>query len=250
MSKRILIAGESWVTYSIHIKGADSFTSSTYEEGLGWLRAALEGAGHEVVHLPSHLAHVAFPFHLEDLTAYDVVMLSDIGTNTLLLPPKTAIQSIPSPNRLQLINDYVMNGGGLVMVGGYMTFQGIEGKARYHNTPVEAVLPVEIMAIDDRIECPQGTAPHLVRPDHPVVVGLPEVWPDVLGYNQVTGKEGADVLVKCGDDPLVVVWGKGKGRSMAFTSDCGPHWAPPSFVEWPGYQRFWRQAVDWLSTRV
>ena len=33
----------------------------------------------------------------------------------------------------------------------------------------------------------------------------------------------------------------GKGRSVAFTSDCGPHWAPLSFVEWPGYEQLWQQ---------
>ena len=36
------------------------------------------------------------------------------------------------------------------MVGGYCSFQGINGGARYHGTPVEEVLPVEI--------CPTTTA--------------------------------------------------------------------------------------------
>ena len=36
MSKqRVLIAGESWVTHSIHQKGFDSFTTTAYEEAYG-----------------------------------------------------------------------------------------------------------------------------------------------------------------------------------------------------------------------
>ena len=42
-SGKVLIAGESWVTHSIHQKGFDSFTTTSYEEGVGPLRAALGG---------------------------------------------------------------------------------------------------------------------------------------------------------------------------------------------------------------
>jgi len=248
MKKHVLIAGESWVTYSVHIKGADAFTSCIYEEGVGWLRSSLKSAGYLVTHLPNHLAQMSFPFKSDDISKYDAIILSDIGTNTLLLPKETFIDSQITPNRLQLIRDYVYEGGSLVMIGGYMTFQGIEGKARYYKTPVEEILPVKLKAVDDRVECPQGIKPKVIKNDHPVVMGLPETWPDVLGYNQVVPKEGADILVVCGDDPLVVVWSIGKGKSMAFTTDCGPHWAPPQFVNWSGYNQFWQQATDWLCS--
>ena len=33
-STRVLIAGESWVTHSIHQKGFDSFTTTEYVEGV------------------------------------------------------------------------------------------------------------------------------------------------------------------------------------------------------------------------
>ena len=41
---RVLIAGESWETTSIHQKGFDIFTTTFYEEGVGPLQAALEAA--------------------------------------------------------------------------------------------------------------------------------------------------------------------------------------------------------------
>ena len=39
--------------------------------------------------------------------------------------------------------DYVQGGGGLVMVGGYLTFQGIDGRASYAGTLVEEALPAK-----------------------------------------------------------------------------------------------------------
>ena len=45
------------------------------------------------------------------------------------------------PNRLKLIREYVRGGGGLAMIGGYFSFQGINGGARYRGTAVEEVLP-------------------------------------------------------------------------------------------------------------
>ncbi len=244
---KTLIAGESWVTHSIHIKGFDSFTTSSYEEGVGWLRQALENAGSEVDYLPNHEASSRFPFTADELKAYDIVILSDIGANTLLLAPETFAQSQPRPNRLMSIADYVRAGGALVMVGGYLTFQGIDGKARYHGTPVEDVLPVTISDVDDRMESPEGVVPEVVEPDHPVVAGLDSKWPAVLGYNRVEPSDNSSVLVRVDADPLVVVGEFDRGRSMAFTTDCGPHWAPPPFVNWDGYAKFWAQAITWLT---
>jgi uncharacterized membrane protein len=37
-------------------------------------------------------------------------------------------------------------------------------------------------------------------------------------------------------DPLVACGRYHAGRSAVFTSDCAPHWAPPAFMEWPGYR--------------
>ena len=246
-SLRILIAGESWVTHSIHQKGFDSFTTTAYHEGVGPLRDALVWQGAEVVYMPSHVAAREFPSSTADLAVYDVVMLSDIGANTLLLHPDTFERSEPQPDRLAAIRDYVAIGGGLVMVGGYLTFQGIDGKARYAGSPVEEALPVTLQTGDDRIEAPAGTQPVVHAPEHPILEGLPEAWPMLLGYNRVTTKPDATLLVSVGNDPLIVTGGFGQGRAAAFTSDCGPHWCPPPFVAWEGYARMWHNLVRWVA---
>ena len=245
---RVLLCGESWITHSTHIKGVDSFVTSSYVEGADHLRAVLGEAEIDVDYLPGHLVPGRFPGTAAELGAYSAVILSDIGANSILLAPQTFERSQPAPDRLAAVAEYVRGGGGLLMIGGYLSFAGIEGKARYHGTPVEEALPVTIAAVDDRVEQPQGVRPEPVASGHPVLDGVPAPWPALLGYNRVTERPGAEVLVRCAGDPLVACWEYGAGRSAVFTSDCAPHWAPPEFVAWPGYRRLWPNLLRWLAS--
>jgi uncharacterized membrane protein len=246
---RVLIAGESWVSNATHFKGWDQFTSTVYETGVQYLRDALHGGGCAVTHLPSHQAATDFPLDLAGLSAYDVVILSDIGANTLLLHPETWLHGRPMPNRLRLLAEWVADGGGLIMAGGYYSFQGIYGAARYRGTPVEAALPVSIHPWDDRVEVPEGFSPEVVREDHPILRGIGAPWPALLGYNEVVARPGAVVLARHGEHPLLVVGNHGRGRSLAWASDIGPHWCPVPFATWPGFARLWINAVHWLVAR-
>ncbi len=156
------------------------------------------------------------------------------------------------PNRLKLIRDYVSEGGGLMMIGGYYSFQGINAGARYRATPVEEVLPVEILPWDDRVEVPEGFRAELVgSSDHPILSGFGEEWPLLLGYNEVKPKADAELLLgvpaEAGGHPLLVVGTYEKGRAIAWTSDIGPHWCPPDFMSWQGYGRLWQQCLSWVT---
>ena len=247
---RVLIAGESWVSNSTHFKGWDQFTSTVYETGEQYLRAALRDGGCVVTHLPSHQAATEFPLDREGLAAYDVVILSDIGANTLLLHPETWLHGRTMPNRLRLLRDWVEEGGGLAMAGGYYSFQGIYGAARYRGTAVEAVLPVTINPWDDRIEAPEGLVAEVVLHDHPVLRGVPSPWPALLGYNELSARPEATLLASCDGRPLLVVREYGQGRSLAWASDVGPHWCPEPFATWEGYARLWSNAAHWLARRT
>jgi uncharacterized membrane protein len=249
LSKRILIAGESWTTHSIHTKGFDSFTTTEYNEGIHWIRAALEANGWTVDHLPSHLAHKQFPATANEIGQYNCVLLSDIGANTLLLHPETFNKSKVLPNRLELIRDYVRGGGGLVMAGGYLTFQGIDGKGQYAGSAVEDVLPVNFSRYDDRVEKPEGVPPVVVDARHAILRDVPAgAWPALLGYNRATAKPDAALIAKVGNDPLLAAAGFGNGRGVIFASDLAPHWAPPPFLDWAGYAPLWNGICEWAGS--
>jgi uncharacterized membrane protein len=245
---KVLFAGESWMTHSVHTKGFDSFDMASYHEGGTEMIAAMRAGGIEVTYQPSHVAMNAFPYTRDAIERFDVVILSDIGANSLLLPNRVAVDSQPTPNRLHLIRDFVRGGGGLLMVGGYLTFQGIQAKGNYQGSAVDEVLPVALFASDDRSEQPQGVAPTIVDGEHPVLAGLSD-WPVFLGYNRSTLRPDARELALFGADPFIAVRDVGRGRSAIFASDCGPHWGPPAFVGWAGYGRLWCNLVAWLAAR-
>lgn len=244
---RVLIAGESWITQSTHIKGVDSFVTSSYVEGVAPLRTALTSRGHEVSHLPAHLVPSEFPDEQTALDAYDVVVLSDIGANSVQLAPSVFEGARPGGDRLAALRNWVGAGGGLLMVGGYLSFTGFEAKAAYRNTVLHEVLPVELLPEDDRVELPAGARGRATA-DHPALGGVGGEWPRLLGYNRVRPRPATEVLATIGDDPLVAVGTYGQGRSAVFTSDCSPHWAPPEFCEqWPGYATVFGGLIDWLA---
>jgi len=243
---RVLIAGESWSSTTVHTKGFDSFITSVYEEGAHDFIAALEAAGHKVVFQPNHVAAESFPSTPDELAAYDVIVLSDIGANTLLMPRAVFVEGSPRPNRLRSLAHWVDSGGALLMVGGYLSFQGIEAKANYRGTPLAAVLPILMEIGDDREESPEGAVPRVVQ-EHPITRGMPQEWPAILGYHRLEAREGSEVLATVGDHPLLVVGRHGAGRVAAFATDMGPHWLPRTFVEWPGYARLWQQLTSWLA---
>jgi len=250
---QVLLVGESWVTSATHYKGWDQFGSVTFHLGAEPFVAALRESVFDVTYMPSHEAAEHFPFELSELQQYAVVMLSDIGANTLLLHPDVWLHGKPVANRLKLIRDYVLAGGGLVMVGGYYSYQGINGAARYRGTAVEEVLPITIQPYDDRLEIPEGFTTELVKPDHPILAGMDEEWPLLLGANEVRVKTEphVELLARLPDEqgghPLLVTGRYGRGKSLAWTSDMGPHWVPQPFIDWPGYSRLWKQALTWLS---
>ena len=245
MNKRVLIAGESWVKHISHIKGFDIFTSCEYETGITWLKEALEKHGFEVVHLPGHEVADGFPFTAKELAAYGAVALSDIGANSLLLSGDTFNRSKVMPNRLEVVREYVEQGGGFAMIGGYLSFAGIDGKARYADTAVDEILPVKIMNFDDRVEKPEGITPVTTEEGHPMMQGI-GAWPHFLGYNRTTLRPEGRLLASAGKDPFVAVRLVGKGRTAAFASDCAPHWGPQEFVEWANYPLFWSRFFGWL----
>ncbi|WP_461240486.1 glutamine amidotransferase [Paucilactobacillus sp. N302-9] len=244
MTKKILLLGESWTIHSIHQKGFDSFTTTTYQEGIRWFQNAVESKGYQLIHIPNHRIQYDFELYGKTLDQFDVIILSDIGSNTLLVSDKTFNTSQVEDNKLDLIERYVKNGGKLVMIGGYMAFSGINGSSRYEETVLAKVLPVECLGKDDRIEMPQGIKPEIT--EHEIFAGLAEEWPKFLGYNKTVVKPDAEIVATINGDPFIAFQNYGSGKAGVFTSDFAPHWGTEAFINWTYYASFWDNFLSYL----
>ena len=253
MTTRVLLVGESWTTSETHYKGFDQFGSVRFHTGATPLLEAMKDSDFRIDYMTAHDAAEGFPFAMEGLAPYDIIILSDIGANTFLLPPDVWLRSKTVPNRLRLLKEWVAQGGNLLMIGGYFSFQGIDGRARWRNTAVEDTLPVTCRPWDDRVEIPEGAQADILLPDHPVMAERPAAWPPILGVNEVMVRDGATVVARLPEDqgghPLLVLGQHGQGRSAAWTSDVGPHWLSPEFCDWPGYGTLWKNLFGWLVAR-
>lgn len=244
---RILLAGEQWTSATTEVKGPTAYSTGAYvEEGIR-LSEAWQSRSHDVSRFVTCRVPLSFPEDLRELQRYDVICLSDIGAEAFLFHPEMLAHSIRHPNRLKLLREYVRQGGGLLMIGGWMSFSGIDGKAHYSGTAVEDALPVTCLPTDDRQERPEGVTPKIAISQHPILKKVPARWPFFLGYNRVLAKEQASVILTMEDNPFLCAWDYGKGRAVAFTSDCAPHWGPPEYLRWTGYNVFWNNVIGWLS---
>lgn len=245
----ILFVGEQWTSATTEVKGPVAYATGSYVEEGTCLKAALQAQGHDVTHFVTCRVPQHFPEELAPLRKYDVICLSDIGRDAFLFHPEMLSRSIRHPNRLKILKEYVAECGGLVMIGGWMSFAGIDGKSHWSGTAVEEALPVTCMTGDDRQEVPEGIVPEVKAPQHPILKNVPAQWPFFLGYNRVAAKPEATVLLTIGGDPLLSVGELGKGRAAAFASDCAPHWGPAEFLAWQGYAVFWNNLMAWLAKK-
>jgi uncharacterized membrane protein len=79
----------------------------------------------------------------------------------------------------------------------------------------------------------------------PILRGLEDGLPRLLGYNGTTPKATAQtVLVSTRDDPVLAQWQYGLGRAVAWTSDASGRWAR-NWVGWEGFNQFFTQLVSW-----
>ena len=85
----------------------------------------------------------------------------------------------------------------------------------------------------------------IITSSSPILRGLDEGFPQLLGYNGTTAKAAAQtVLVTARDDPLLAQWQFGLGRAVAWTSDSTGRWAK-AWIGWDGFSKFFSQLVGW-----
>jgi len=248
--KRLLLAGETFTLVQTAVSGLSVGQSSRYVNAATHFLAAMQGTNFAVEQLPSERCEAEFPRTLEELRGYSAVILSDVGALTLLFTPESR-QGHVSVNRLDLLCDYVRTGGSLMMAGGYISYQGMDGHARYHGTAVEDCLPVTCLPHSDGLETPEGLFPTVVAP-HSIVAGAPAEWPPILGLNEAIARTTPDTVVVATVDyrgrrlPVLAVREFGAGRTLAFMTDIGPHWMSQRFLASSWYGDLMHGMMRWL----
>ena len=234
-----------------------------------YLAGVLAAGGLGYAHLPSG---VRPPAGFLSTESAHLTVLSDYAARALL------------PENIELLMQRVKAGHGLLMLDGWDTYHGKDGK--WDQCPVSELLPVHIENHDDRVNYDQLALVALAdgASEHPAVAGLPwnERPPCIGGFNRFTAKPGAQTVLETwlheltreGDSvhvrrvakhPLLVCSElAGGGRVACLATDAAPHWVGP-FVDWgmprlsaqgPGagaievgrdYARFLQQLVRWVG---
>lgn len=254
MEINVLYAGDTQSNTITSSKGIDTWSFTYYSDSAKYLRDALNN--HPEItchHIPGEDAIAKLPSTVKDLREFDCLVVSDLGYNNIVFQPGN-IQpfKIPmGPDRVSAIKEYVLEGGGFIMIGGWLTFSGLQGKGLYGGTKIEEIMPVncEKRGVDDRLEITEGFSLKIHEPDHDIVKDLPWDEPYMfLGHNKVYLKDDATLIASHDGNPIIATREVGKGRSIVFTSDVGPHWGG-SFLDWSGYDEFWQRMVRWCSNK-
>ncbi|MDG2208283.1 MAG: glutamine amidotransferase [Pirellulales bacterium] len=193
---------------------------------------------------------------------YDVIILGDVDSRAFF--PGSATR----PADLQLLRDAVLDGQGLLMLGGWHSFRA----GGYHLTPLAEIAPVLMNRKIDRFVIQQFNEPidQSLHLPGPLVMQPTEPWgaeseimqisidgnnlqawqqlPPLTGANRFRGiKPGARVLADDGKGDSLLVTAEPGGRVVAFAGDSTWRWAMKGFTE--SYVRFWRQVVLWLARK-
>ncbi|TPI11648.1 hypothetical protein FJW06_19710 [Mesorhizobium sp. B4-1-3] len=87
------------------------------------------------------------PYDLEALAPYKAVVISDVGALRACWSHPRRGSAVSASIASTSLKADVEAGGGLMLAGGYMGFQGMFGTARFHDTPVEDVLPARPLRV-------------------------------------------------------------------------------------------------------
>ncbi len=123
------------------------------------------------------------------------------------------------------------------------------GKGRFYHSADPANVPriftSETLALTRDLVVEGDIRPRLVHAGEPIQGLAADNFPILGGYQRVFPKPAAQVLLAArDDDPLLVSWRYGLGKTAAFTSDLSGRWGR-RWVEWPQFGRFVAQLARW-----
>ncbi len=246
---KLLFVGESWVKHTTHIKGFDQFTSVEYEEGAAVFLGCLERGGFDdgvcagARGVPKRFpatAAGAGRVRRHRAERHRVELVPAGGRDV----PAVGDRREPAAAGLQISWRPAAR---LVMVGGYMSFTGIDARARYGMSPlaVRAAGGAAALRRPRRGAAGPG-ARSWRRQDHPAIgktpgrlAGPARLQQDDRQAGQHGGRDGRR-------RPAA---GRGQPRSGPCRPPSPRIWRrtgrPPAFLRWDGYPVLWTALLDW-----
>ena len=223
-----------------------------------WLKNALESSGEHTVTSVSawDFYNKLAPGDYEKiLDAYDVLIFSDVDAKLFQLAPgffdRTQFGStiLTFPDRIRLTIEAVMQGKGIMFLGGWYSFTGEIGKGGWGRTKLKDILPIACLDYEDLIESTEGFTASVTEKGTRLFTDVAfDSLPPILGYNKTVPIKEGIVLAhwKETGDPMLAVRQCGKGHVLAYTSDPAPHWGC-NFVFWNQYNAFWLDCLSYVT---
>lgn len=186
-----------------------------------------------------------------DFGKYDVILLGDIDSSAI------------HPDNLSAIRQRVSKGAGLLLMGGYHSFDA----GGYGNTTLAPAFPVTLgkgrsqafgQQVDPNFQTTEPTRIKLLS-EHPITSLVPEpenakAWENLEPLTSINrlGKPKVEPGVKVlaaseKGEPILVTGEFGTGRVLAFAGDTTWQWCMSG--DQLIHKQFWRQAVLWLLRR-
>jgi uncharacterized membrane protein len=179
-----------------------------------------------------------FPGTYDELFRYDLVVLSDVNYKAL------------GDIAMEMICDYVHEGGSLLVVGGPYAY----GNGEFEGSRFLDVLPVHLSGPFDLKWAGQGKSWKL-KPngtDHAVLGNVAfDQEPRVFWHHFLTPKKDSIVMLQAGDKPALVVGRYGKGKVAALSlspTGVGAQGEVP-WWDWDGWFPLVRNLFVWAKRK-
>jgi uncharacterized membrane protein len=173
-----------------------------------------------------------FPEEVEELAAYRLVILNNLGAAQLTSAARAAL------------SQYVRAGGRLLVLGGSLSL----GNALTTGTDLEDLLPATLSGPFDTVRL--TGAEQLLHPVKGSGLG-PLPWTDqprLYWRHRITPRPEATVVALAGKAPVLLEWPCGRGRVMLYAGTVeGEAGAGETAVwAWPGWSGLWEMLVTRL----
>ena len=177
-----------------------------------------------------------FPGSYGDLFSYNTIVLSDVNFK--------AVGDIG----FEMLCDYVQQGGNLLVAGGPYAY----GNGEFEGSKFLDMLPVTVTGRFDLKWAGTGKSWQLApsASSNKVLQGVSFAQsPKVFWHHFVAAKTGAEVVLKAGEKPVLVLGRYGKGRVAALTlSPTGdPKGGETAWWDWEGWSPLVKNIFTWLN---